>query len=380
MTDTSGHAPTPTPLLDRHHALHAKIVDFAGWLMPIQYSGILEEHRAVRTGAGLFDLSHMGELVVEGPDAGTALARALVTDPPALAVGRAQYSMICAPDGGIIDDLIVYRCAEDRYLVVANASNAREVSDALAERLDGSSAILDDRSLATGLVAIQGPRSVEILQPLVDVDLGTIRYYGIADGHVAGIPAQIARTGYTGEDGFEIYVRNSRALELWDRVFKAGEPLGIRPVGLGARDTLRLEMGYCLYGNDIDETTNPLEAGLAWTVRPEKSEFLGRDAIAKIREAGPARRLLGLVLDGARIARPGFDVELQGQSVGTVTSGSMGISIGRPVAMAYLDAGTVRPGTHVDVVARGQRIPAMVAGRPMYTQGSVRSPKPRKPQ
>jgi glycine cleavage system aminomethyltransferase T len=201
MTEITTPEPMPTPLLDRHEALGAKIVEFAGWLMPISYAGILEEHRAVRSAAGLFDLSHMGELVVEGPEAGMALAAALVTDPPSLAVGRAHYSMICAPDGGILDDLIVYRLAPERFMVVANASNSRTVSDALAARLDGFGAVLDDRSLATGLVAIQGPRSLEILQPLAGVDLASIRYYGIAEGVVAGIPAQVARTGYTGEDG-----------------------------------------------------------------------------------------------------------------------------------------------------------------------------------
>src|SRR5215203_5769286 len=194
MTDAQPIAETPTPLLDRHESLGAKIVEFAGWLMPLQYAGILEEHRAVRAAAGLFDLSHMGELVIEGPGAGAALAEALVSDPPSLPVGRAHYSMICAPDGGILDDLIVYRLAEDRFMVVANASNARTVSDALAERIVGFKAVLDDQSLATGLVAIQGPRSLDILAPLTDLDLAGIRYYGVAEGHVAGIHAQVART------------------------------------------------------------------------------------------------------------------------------------------------------------------------------------------
>ncbi len=261
MTEIATPEPMPTPLLDRHEALGAKIVEFAGWLMPISYAGILEEHRAVRSAAGLFDLSHMGELVVEGPEAGVALAAALVTDPPSLAVGRAHYSMICAPDGGILDDLIVYRLAPERFMVVANASNSRTVSDALAERLDGFGAVLDDRSLATGLVAIQGPRSLEILQPLAGVDLASIRYYGIAEGVVAGIPAQVARTGYTGEDGFELFVDVERAGEAWDAVLDAGRPLGLVPVGLGARDTLRLEAGMPLYGNELDRATTPVRGG-----------------------------------------------------------------------------------------------------------------------
>ena len=287
MTEITTPEPMPTPLLDRHEALGAKIVEFAGWLMPISYAGILEEHRAVRSAAGLFDLSHMGELVVEGPEAGVALAAALVTDPPSLAVGRAHYSMICAPDGGILDDLIVYRLAPERFMVVANASNSRTVSDALAERLDGFGAVLDDRSLATGLVAIQGPRSLEILQPLAGVDLASIRYYGIAEGVVAGIPAQVARTGYTGEDGFELFLDVERAGEAWDAVLEAGRPLGLVPVGLGARDTLRLEAGMPLYGNELDRATTPYEAGLDRVVKLAKAgDFTGRAALETRRHRG----------------------------------------------------------------------------------------------
>ncbi len=306
---TEPGAPLPSPLLDRHEALGAKIVEFAGWLMPIQYAGIIEEHRAVRSAAGLFDLSHMGELVVEGPGAGAALAGALVTDPPALAVGRAHYSMICAPDGGILDDLIVYRLAEDRFMVVANASNARVVSDALAERLEGFQAVLDDRSLATGLVAVQGPRSLDILGPLTDLDLGAIRYYGIAEGVVAGIPAQVARTGYTGEDGFELFVDVDRAGELWDALLEAGRPHGQVPVGLGARDTLRLEAGMPLYGNELDRSTNPFEAGLARVVKLSKpGDFTGRAALEKVIRDGVGRQLVGLVMRDRGIARHGYPV------------------------------------------------------------------------
>ncbi len=240
MTDDPASSARTTPLVERHLALGARMIDFAGWLMPVQYAGIVEEHRAVRERAGLFDLSHMGELYVEGPEAGAALARALVSDPPSLAVGRAQYSMICAPDGGVIDDLIVYRLDVDRYLVVANASNTAVVSDALAERVHGMRAVLDDRSLDTALVSIQGPESVAILGPLTDVSLDALRYYAAADGTVAGIPALVARTGYTGEDGFEIFVEWERAGALWDALLDASAPRGGVPVGLGARDTLRL--------------------------------------------------------------------------------------------------------------------------------------------
>ena len=367
MTELAVPAPVPSPLLGRHEALGARIVEFAGWLMPVQYAGILEEHRAVRSAAGLFDLSHMGELVVEGPEAGQALAAALVTDPPALAVGRAQYSMICAPDGGILDDLIVYRLAEDRFMVVANASNARTVSDALAERLDGFGAVLDDRSLATGLVAVQGPRSIDILQPLASVDLAHIRYYGIAEGVVAGIPALIARTGYTGEDGFELFVDADRAGEAWDVALEAGRRHGLVPVGLGARDTLRLEAGMPLYGNELDRATTPFEAGLGRVVKLSKpGDFTGRTALEKVAADGVRRRLVGLVLRGRGIARHGYPVLDADGPTGVVTSGTMSPSLGSAIAMAYVAPGHTEPGTMLDVEIRGVRVSAEVVPLPFY--------------
>ena len=361
----------PTPLLDRHLALGARIVDFAGWQMPIQYAGILEEHRAVRSAAGLFDLSHMGELVVEGPEAGTALAGALVTDPPSLAVGRAHYSMICAPDGGIIDDLIVYRLADDRFMVVANASNARTVSDALAERLVGFRAVLDDRSLATGLVAIQGPRSLDILAPLTVLDLSSIRYYAIEDGEVAGIPAHVARTGYTGEDGFELFVDVDRAGETWDALMAAGRAHGLVPVGLGARDTLRLEAGMPLYGNELGRDTNPYEAGLGRVVKLAKpGDFVGRAALEKVEREGVARRLVGLVLRERGIARHGYPVLDADGPTGVVTSGTMSPTRGDAIAMAYVAVKDAEPGTMLAVEIRGARVAAEVVPLPFYKRPS----------
>jgi aminomethyltransferase len=365
MTELS--TPLPSPLLDRHEALGARIVEFAGWLMPIQYAGILEEHRAVRGAAGLFDLSHMGELIVEGPEAGEALAGALVTDPPALAVGRAHYSMICAPDGGILDDLIVYRLATDRFMVVANASNAAVVSDALAERIAGRRAVLDDRSLATGLVAIQGPRSVDIARRLTDLDLSAIRYYGIADGVVAGIPAQVARTGYTGEDGFEMFVDVDRVEELWDAMLEAGRPQGLVPVGLGARDTLRLEAGMPLYGNELDRQTNPFDAGLGRVVKLGKpGDFVGRAALELVARDGPARRLVGLVLRERGIARHGYPVLDADGPTGVVTSGTMSPTLGQAIAMAYVAPGHAEPGTMLAVEIREARVAAEVVPLPFY--------------
>ncbi len=274
--------------------------------MPVQYGSIIEEHRTVRTTVGLFDLSHMGELYVEGPEAGAALAAALISDPPSLAIGRAQYSMICVDDGGIIDDLIVYRLGETRFLVVANAGNAAIVSDALAERLAGARAILDDRSLATGLIAVQGPSAAAVLAPLTDADLSGLRYYASTEATVAGIPGLVARTGYTGEDGFEVFVDTERTEELWAALLPAVQAAGGGPIGLGARDTLRLEAGMPLYGNELDLATNPYEAGLGRVVKLGKDgDFVGRAALERVAHDGPARRLVGLVVEGRGIARHG---------------------------------------------------------------------------
>jgi aminomethyltransferase len=367
VTEVVDSAVHETPLRARHDELGAKIIEFGGWLMPVQYRGIIEEHRAVRERVGLFDLSHMGELFVEGADAGAALASALVSNPPALAEGRAQYSMICAPDGGIIDDLIVYRLGAERYLVVANASNAHIVSDALAERLAGFRAVLDDRSLTTALCAIQGPRSVDVLSPITDVDLGTLRYYAIAEGSVAGIPALVARTGYTGEDGFEVFVEWSRAGELWDALSEAGAPHGLVPVGLGARDTLRLEAGMPLYGNELDLTTNPYEAGLGRVVKLDKAgDFVGRGALERVARDGPARRLIGLEVQGRGIARHGYPVFVGERRTGIVTSGTHSPTLGKAIAMAYVAPGDAEPGTIVDVEIRQQRVASVVVGLPFY--------------
>jgi len=347
------------------------MIGFAGWRMPVQYRSILDEHRAVRERVGLFDLSHMGELWVEGPDAAAALATAVVSDPGRLAVGRAQYSMIAAPDGGLIDDLIIYRLADDRFMVVANAANAGAVSDALAERLRGTRAVLDDHSLATGLVALQGPRSTEVLAPLTDVDLDTLRYYAIADGHVAGIPAQVARTGYTGEDGFEVFVDWQRTGDLWDALIGPVQAAGGLPVGLGARDTLRLEAGMPLYGNELDRATTPYDAGLGRVVKLDKpGDFVGRAALEKVASDGPKRRLVGLIVEGRGIARHGYPVHIAERRTGIVTSGTQSPTLGVPIAMAYVAPGDAEPGTMVDIEIREARIPARVVPLPFYRRSS----------
>ncbi len=366
-----GESVHETPLAGRHEALGARMIDFAGWRMPVQYGSILDEHRSVRGAVGLFDLSHMGELLVEGPDAGEALAAAIVTNPPALAIGRAHYSMICQTDGGILDDLIVYRLAEERFLVVANASNAQVVSDTLAERLDGSRAVLDDQSLATGLVAVQGPRSVDVVGPLTDVDLAALRYYGIAEGHVAGVAAHVARTGYTGEDGFEVFVETNRTGEVWDALLDAVRAAGGGPVGLGARDTLRLEAGMPLYGNELDTSTTPFDAGLGRVVKLDRpGDFVGRAALERVVADGPRKRLVGLTVEGRGIARHGYPVHVGERRTGVVTSGTQSPTLGVPIAMAYVAPTDAEPGTMLDIEVRDARVPARVVPLPFYRRSS----------
>jgi len=360
-----------TPLTEAHRELGARLIEFGGWLMPVQYSSIIEEHRTVRQRVGLFDLSHMGELYVEGPEAGAALAAALVSDPPSLAIGRAHYSMMCTETGGIIDDLIVYRLGETRFLVVANAGNAAVVSDALAERLAGARAILDDRSLATGLLAVQGPAAAEVLAPLTDVDLSSLRYYAATEGTVAGIPGLVARTGYTGEDGFEVFVDSDRTQPLWDSLLAAVRAGGGAPIGLGARDTLRLEAGMPLYGNELDLGTNPYEAGLGRVVKLAKDgDFVGRAVLEKVARDGPAKSLVGIVVEGRGIARHGHPVWIGDRRTGVVTSGTQSPTLGVPIAMAYVAPADAEPGTVVDIEIREARVPARVVSLPFYRRSS----------
>jgi aminomethyltransferase len=365
--DIAETAPRETPLSATHRDLGARLIDFAGWLMPVQYRGILEEHRAVRERAGLFDLSHMGELFVLGRGAGEGLAAALVSDPRRLEVGRAHYSMICQPDGGIVDDLIVYRLAEERYLVVANASNAAVVSDLLTERLAGHRAVLDDRALATGLCAVQGPSAAAIVSAITTANLTGLRTYAVVEGQVGGIPAIVARTGYTGEDGFEIFVDWDRTQELWGALLEAGRGAGLEPCGLGARDTLRLEAGMPLYGNELDTATNPFEAGLGRVVKLDKEvDFVGRAALERQGREVPAKRLTGLTITGRGIARHGYPVVREGRRTGTVTSGTHSPTLGRPIAMAYVAPGDSEPGTILAVEIRDQPVDAVVTPLPFY--------------
>jgi aminomethyltransferase len=357
-----------TALDARHRALGARMIPFAGWEMPVQYRGLVEEHTAVRSAAGLFDLSHMGELFVTGPDAAAALDHAVITAPGKLAVGRAHYSMICDDSGGILDDLIVYRLGETRYMVVPNASNAAVVAAALQERLAGFDAALDDASMRTSLVAIQGPRAAEILQPFVDVDLKTIRYYSGTQTTACGVPAILARTGYTGEDGFELFVAWDDAVRVWDTLLEAGAARGLLPAGLGARDTLRLEAGMPLYGNELDRDTTPFEAGLGRLVSFAKSgDFVGRAALERAKDH-PRKTLVGLKVDGRGIARMGYPLYLPAatEACGSITSGTASPTLGFAIAMAYVPVDRSAVSEPFDVGIRSQRASAQVVPMPFY--------------
>ncbi|AUA11068.1 glycine cleavage system aminomethyltransferase GcvT [Streptomyces sp. SID8382] len=371
MTDAP---PTPrrTALDARHRALGATMTDFAGWEMPLRYGSERDEHTAVRTRAGLFDLSHMGEISLIGPRAGQALDHALVGRLSALAVGRARYTMICDTEGGILDDLIVYRLGDEEFLVVANAANAQVVLDALTERASGfETAVRDDRDVYA-LIAVQGPESPGILKRLTDADLDGLKYYAGLPGTVAGVPAMIARTGYTGEDGFELFLAPDDAERVWDALTEAGAPVGLVPCGLSCRDTLRLEAGMPLYGHELTSDTTPFDAGLGRVVKLDKpGDFVGRQALeAASRQADTVspRTLVGLIAEGRRVPRAGYAVvAADGSRIGQVTSGAPSPTLGKPIAMAYVDVEYAKPGTEgVSVDIRGTREPYEVVALPFY--------------
>ena len=361
-----------TPLHARHVELGARMVPFAGYEMPIQYASILDEHRTVRSAVGLFDLSHMGEVEVTGQEALAFARYAVVSDPGTLEPGQAQYSMLCDESGGIIDDLIVYR-TDDRYLLVVNASNRDAVVahlDTLRGRGDFD-ATVDDRSDRTALLAPQGPRAAELLAGLTELELTTLGYYRSMRGTVAGIDCLVARTGYTGEDGFELFCDARRAPQLWDALMDAGAPLGLKPCGLGSRDTLRLEAGMPLYGNELGLDVNPYEANLGRVVKLDKGEFIGRAALASVQQSGPERKLVGLVMRENAIARHGYPVRVDGTDAGTVTSGTSSPTLGEPIAMAYLPVEAAGIGREVEVVVRERPYRAEQVKLPFY-----RRPKP----
>lgn len=364
-----------TALYEEHAKAGAAFTDFGGWQMPLKYKSELAEHHAVREAAGLFDLSHMGEVWVSGPDAGAFLDYALVGKLSTVAVGRAKYSLICQEDGGIIDDLISYRLEEDKYLVVPNAGNTHHVVQALAQRASEFNVMVEDRSTITSLVAVQGPKAEAILLTLVPGEqhhlVTTLKYYAVVEASVNGVEAVLARTGYTGEDGFEIYVHNGDAVDLWNALLNAGDSHGLIPAGLACRDSLRLEAGMPLYGNELSRDGNPYAAGLGPVVALSKeSDFVGKGALVALKDEGvgtsKGSRLVGLKGTGRRAARGNYRVIRDGVAVGTITSGQPSPTLGYPIAMAYLDTGLSAPGTTVHVDLRGKTETFEVVVLPFY--------------
>ncbi|PXY20481.1 glycine cleavage system aminomethyltransferase GcvT [Prauserella sp. PE36] len=354
-----------TALHEVHTGLGASFTDFAGWSMPVRYSSELAEHRAVREAAGLFDLSHMGEIEVTGPEAADALDYAFVGKLSAVKPGRARYTMMCNAEGGVLDDLVVYRLADERYLVVANAGNAAVVSAELTARARDFDAEVTDRSAETSLIAVQGPAAAEIVGKLTDADLSSLKYYASTPAVVGGQDALLARTGYTGEDGFELYVPGERAAAVWRVLTEAGEPHGLLPAGLACRDTLRLEAGMPLYGNELSAELTPFHAGLGRVVKFEKpGDFVGRAALDTRRD--PDRVLVGLKGSGRRAPRHGYRLLAGGEDVGEITSGALSPTLGYPIAMAYVRPAHAEPGTALSADVRGREEPVEVVSLPFY--------------
>lgn len=355
------------------HQIHvdagAKMVPFAGFEMPIQYpTGIIEEHRIVRTGVGVFDVSHMGEFDVKGADALALVQQLTVNNAATLEIGQAQYSAMCRPNGGIVDDLLVYRRGDEHYMLVVNgACLEKDWAWVQENAAPFANVTIEDHSDQIHLLAVQGQKSLDVLQKLTDIPLSEVEFYTFREGSLAGVPMIISRTGYTGELGFELYFRGneSTAKDVVDALWEAGADAGIAWIGLGARDSLRLEKGYCLYGNDITEDTNPIEAGLGWITKTKKGAFNGLDAILAVKEAGPIRRLVGFkMLTEKLIPRPGYDIVINGETIGSVTSGSRSPGLGTGIGMGYVTIEHKEPGTPIQIAARGTTFDAEVVKVP----------------
>ena len=351
-----------TPLYDLEKNLGGKMVDFGGWELPVQYSGILEEHEAVRTSAGVFDVSHMGELLVRGPQALELLQRNTRNDVSKLEDGRIHYNGLLYPTAGFVDDILIYRTAVDDYCVVVNASNTDKDFEWLVDNAKGLDVKVENVSADVAQLALQGPRSEAILQPMTDVPLAPMKYYRFAEGNVDGVPAHVSRTGYTGEDGFEVYVDPEHAPRIMQKMIDAGA----KPCGLGARDTLRLEAKMALYGNDIDHTTTPIEADLSWIVKSDKGDYNGRDVIEREKKEGPRRKLAGFEMIDRGIARHGYPIVDGKEEIGVVTSGTMSPSLKKMIGLAYLPLDKTALGTEFLVLIRGKETRARVVQTPFY--------------
>jgi len=359
-----------TPLYDTHRELGARLVEFGGWEMPVQYSSILDEHRAVRQRAGLFDVSHMGEFRAEGPGALDFLQGLVPNNVARLSEHQALYTQICRPDGGTLDDLLIYKLGAEQYMIVVNAGTTAKDWDWFGEHLAGRTDVtLTNISAETGLLALQGPLAQAILQPLTASPLSEIAYYHARPAEVVGFTCLLSRTGYTGEDGFELYCAASDAPALWGALLDAGQSRGVLPAGLGARDTLRLEAGYCLYDHGLTEEITPLEAGLGWSVKLAKGcDFVGRAALAEEKAQGLRRTLVGIELRERGVPRAGYPLLRAGQRIGTVTSGTMSPTLGRPIAMGYVAPVDATPGAALDVEIRSKSTPAVIVALPFYAR------------
>lgn len=359
-----------TPFYERHRTLGAKLVDFAGYSMPITYTGINHEHAQIRNNVGVFDVSHMGEFHVEGEHAEDFLQSITINNVKNLIDGQAQYSAMCYPDGGIVDDLIVYRFNKNKFMMVVNASNIeKDYAWAGEHLLDGVT--LSDCSDDTALLAIQGPKVLEVLQQLTDTKLKDIGFYHFAEGKMAGKEMIISRTGYTGEPGFELYHNPKNSLELWDAIFDAGKDLGIEAVGLAARDTLRLEMKYALYGNDIDKDTNPLEAGLGWITKLDNDDFIGKEELLKVKANKPTQRLIAFKMIDRGIPRHHYELYIGDKKVGKVTSGTMSPTLGIGIGTGYIKRDFSKIGTEIQMDVRGKRLKAIIVKPPFVNSSPM---------
>ena len=356
-----------TALSKTHEALGAKMVPFAGYNMPVSYEGVNAEHETVRNGVGVFDVSHMGEFLISGPTALNLIQKVTSNDASKLTIGKAQYSCLPNETGGIVDDLIVYRIKEEQYLLVVNASNIEKDWNHISKYNSEYKAEMKDLSEGYSLLAIQGPKAVEAMQSLTSVDLAEIKFYNFVVSDFAGIDyVIISATGYTGSGGFEIYCKNDEVKQVWDKVFEAGADFGIKPIGLAARDTLRLEMGYCLYGNDINDTTSPFEAGLGWITKFTK-DFVNSDSLAREKAQGPKRKLIAFELDDRGIPRHDYDiVDGQGKKIGIVTSGTMSPSLGKGIGLGYVPVIFSEVGSKINIQIRKNAVSATVVKLPFY--------------
>lgn len=360
-----------TPIAERHEQLGARMVDFSGWYMPVQFSGIIDEHKTVRTKAGLFDLGHMGQLDVRGPQALDFLQLVTTNDVAALDPGQAQYSMLLYPDGGVVDDIIVYKRPDSQgYFVVINAANTdKDVAWIMEQRQKRADldVTIEHVSDQTGMIAIQGPEAERIMAKLTDADLPSVEYFHAIEAEVSGVPCLVARTGYTGEDGFEIYCPIDQTLMIWDRLLEEGVPFGLKPIGLGARDTLRLEAKMALYGNELSDEINPLESGLAWAVKLDKGDFIGRDALQRQKDAGIKRRLVGFkMVERGGVPRAHYPVQVDGREVGFVTSGTASPTLGENIGLALVERSVAGVGKPLQIVIRGKPVAAIQVRTPFY--------------